>query len=239
MVKQLKIIITMGINISLIVIMLCLERDKYLYSQFQFDFITFATNIVLLIIANAIIWGVFWIFRKCVSAKIMVGIPSTLIVIWLALSTVLFNSIGAFWKSKTYDFSQFCYVDTSADDSIKVAGLTLTEIIGCEIVEAEDFHYLYCSRIGVDNFIFYGSFRFSEKSYNRIKTAFIDSPEFEIIDNSSQHFSNMETAGMFCLNSQVPSYESKTSVDRWITNTIVFCDENNSFYFELEGYCYT
>ena len=239
MVKKIKHLIIIGVNTALIFLFLFFEMDKYLYSRFQFDFVAFATNIAILVIANVLIFLVFWLFRKSLSAKIVISIPSTLILLWLAVSIMLFNSIGAFWKSETDDFSQFSKADSSLDQSLEIAGLTLTEMIDCEIVNIEDFHYLYYSQVGADSFSFCGSFRFSEKSYHKIKTAFIDSPEFEIVDNGSQYFSNMQKAGMFCLNAQVPSHESKTTVDRWLSNTIVFCDENNSFYFELEGYCYT
>ena len=164
-----------------------------------------------------------------------------LVFIIMAYAVLTFSGLfiaGDFWKSQTDDFSIFKSADPSLNDCMKIADMTINDIIALEIVNVENFHYYYQAYMLHESFEFKGYFVFSEEHYTFLKSKFENAPEFNYEPNPSTSYIP-EMTGCFEFDEEIPMYESKTAVDSWDKVVVECCDSNNSFYFDLVGTLYT
>ena len=159
-------------------------------------------------------------------------------IMYVAITVSAVLLAGNFWKSETGDFSEFSSADKSLNDNLKIAGMTIDEIITLNVTSVDEFHYYYQAYMTYGAFEFKGRFVFSEEDYEILKNKFVDAPEFEMALYSSADRSS-EMTGCFELDAEIPMYESKTTADSWDKIVIEFCDDEKCFYFDLIGAFYT
>jgi len=164
--------------------------------------------------------------------KVVIASPIVAVLLVVAFIILAFTA-GVFWKSETTSFEDFYGVDSGLNSSLKIAGMTLDEIVALDINNVNDFYYSYNSVLGSDSFEFKGHFYLSQEDYYRLKTAFTNAPEFKITHSTTT------VTGIFEIIPETESYISKTSVDVWRKSIIEFSDTDCSFYFDLSGICYT
>ena len=209
------------------------SKLRYLYSRFIFDENTLILILVSIIVANAVLLGILFLCRNSSVLKVVVLMPIILITMW-SLFVVSGLSTANLWKSETKDFENFSGVDYYLENEVKVAGLTLGEIISTEVDSVEDFEYGFQSRMLHSKFKLKGKFIYSEESYKSIKQAFLSDAEFtEVKYTNEENVNNMTWC--FKFNSYLPEHQTHTSVDEWETLIIQFDDNNFCFYFYLEG----
>ena len=163
--------------------------------------------------------------------------PFFLLIACFIIVVLLFTFPSSFWKSETEDFEEFETVDAELDDSMKIAGLRISEILESEVENVSDFYYSYDSALFYIRFGLRGRIEFSEQKYLRIKNAFKDAEEFEERIFSLEEQERFGMSGEYVFDSSVPSYESATFVDCWHTLKIHFNDEEKCFYFDIFGDC--
>ena len=218
--------------------MLLFESQKYNYPRFTLNVWSILFDILILLLFDIFIISVFLLLRNKSALKksIIMSIVS-LFLIWCLLVCSLFISVGAFWKSETYEFDRFTLVDNHLDTELKIADLKLSDILELDIIRTENFKYMYCSYIGSLDFTFEGKFYLSEKSYSDLKNSFASADEFKQKDYAADTQSDM--SGYFDFDSNFPKFESKTTVDIWNSIIVEFHDDEKIFFFKLSGSCYT
>jgi len=226
------------VNILLILFTLLAEKAKYLYGKFEFNITAFLTNLAIIFIADVII-GAVLLFGKNTVKKIIALILICLLIAWCFLVTAAFTVIGVFWRSEVLDYESFYAIDEELDYNVRIAGLSLSEIILEGTEQAEDFYYCYKSQLGAEILEVRGKFYFSEQGYNKLKSAFSNANEFSEVIYSEEEQIRFNMTGGYDRKRDIPAYESSTSVDDWKRMIIRFSDSDRAFYFDLSGVCYT
>ena len=79
----------------------------------------------------------------------------------------------------------------------------------------------------------------SNQEYDELKLTFSTAKEFKEKTFSLQEQQTFNMTGFYEFNTDVPPYESSTTVDFWDTMIIRFCDSERKISLDWQGVCYT
>ena len=229
MVTRTKLLTAVLITVSIILFLFFLICNfwNYKYPTFVFN-----KQALLLIIGFILAFDIIT-FILCTVTKNFIVLPLIVVVLFFTFIILSACTAGVFWESRIDVFDNFSGADGNLH--LRIAGVTIDDITESDIHNVEGFYYSYQSVLLSDSFEFKGHFTFSEESYNDIKNAFLTAPEFNEVRYDTPQSIEYGMTGEFVIDTTIPRYETKTSVDEWNTIIIRFNDETFSFYFDLAG----
>lgn len=227
------------LDIIYLILLLLSQKNEYLYSKFTFSIKSFLINVGFLIFLNIILISILvWCGRR-VRRLIFVGGAAVLLSAWFLTTLYTFTALGVFWQSETRDFENFDRVDEHLDSQLSVAGLKISDIIEMDIEKVDNFYYSSRSQLGCEKFAFVAEIHLSNQEYDELKLTFSTAKEFKEKTFSLQEQQTFNMTGFYEFNTDVPPYESSTTVDFWDTMIIRFCDSEKKFSLDWQGVCYT